>query len=152
MPSPQSVILARCLFAPATLMWCTLMLDRQRSRALREWTRTVWPYAWLGGPVWWNLERLASSASRPERCSAAAATSQGAPREAVVRPSAPAVRPDGEGIVGPLRDGSPKRKRATAARAPAAKGKVRRATRQVGAAGKAGGAGPAAAPRRSPGT
>jgi hypothetical protein len=37
MPSIHSLFLARCVFAPATLMWCTMMMDNPR--VFRAWAR-----------------------------------------------------------------------------------------------------------------
>ena len=41
MPSPGSVLIARWFLAPATLMWCRLLLDNPGERAMRAWFRAV---------------------------------------------------------------------------------------------------------------
>ena len=39
MPSPHSILIARWLLVPGTLMWCQLMLDNPGERIIRAWAR-----------------------------------------------------------------------------------------------------------------
>ena len=45
MPSPHSVLIARCLLAPATLMWCRLLLDNPGQRMAKAWSRAFFQQA-----------------------------------------------------------------------------------------------------------
>jgi hypothetical protein len=60
MPSPGSLLIARWFLAPATLMWCRLLLDNPAERVIRAWSGALLRQATVGmsGSVAYGVPQL----------------------------------------------------------------------------------------------